>query len=447
MNSIQNIIALSTPPGLSAIAVIRLSGPDVVPLTNLFFRSKNLTKQASHMLSFGRLTDSAGKFIDEVVISLFKKPQSYTGEDVVEISCHGSPYIINLIIELFLETGNIRHARPGEFTQRAFLNGKLNLMEAEAIADLIAADNPFQHQAALKQLRSGFAQELIDLRKNLIHFASLLELELDFSEEDVTFADRASLKILIEKAKHQVSKLIKSFKQGKVIKQGVSVALVGKPNAGKSTLLNALVEDSKAIVSDLPGTTRDLIEEQILIEGLTFRFIDTAGLRETEDTIECLGIERTKQAIDKADLVIYIYDICKTELEDAELENLKRLSKPLLVVANKIDLCSRVKPSEIGISAKNKIGLENLKQILVQKMHADKPNIQNPLVTRTRHYEGLKGVLKTLQLVAQNLDAEVSSDLLALDIRNTLQALSELTGDITNETVLDKIFRDFCIGK
>ena len=292
-----------------------------------------------------------------------------------------------------------------------------------------------------------FHKELEQLRQDLIQFASLLELELDFSEEDVVFADRAALANLIDRARVQVSNLLDSFQAAKVIKQGIAVALVGKPNVGKSTLLNALAQESKAIVSDIPGTTRDLIEDQILIEGLIFRFIDTAGLRQTEDKIEQLGIERTKQALEKADLIIYIYDISQAESEDLELENLRRYSKPLILIANKIDLRPDLKTAHHSISAKNKIGLETLKRTLLDKIQFDKSQIQNAVITKARHYENLKTVLETLDLVDQNLECEVSSDLLALDLRHALQPLGELTGAITNEAVLDKIFRDFCIGK
>lgn len=447
MNTTDNIIALSTPPGLSAIAVVRLSGAHVVDLVNRFFKSKDLNRQKSHTLNFGTLVDENGKLLDEVVVGLFKAPHSYTGQDIVEISCHGSPYIINLILQNFLDTKEIRHAAPGEFTQRAFLNGKLDLVEAEAIADLITADSPFQHQAALKQLRSGVSQELRELRQKLIEFASLLELELDFSEEDVAFADRTALKNLIDKTQIQVGNLIASFRTAKLIKQGIAVALVGKPNVGKSTLLNALAQETKAIVSDIPGTTRDLIEDQILIEGLIFRFIDTAGLRQTEDKIEQLGIERTHQALARADLIVYIYDLSQTEKEDLELENLRRYDKPLLVIANKIDLQSTRQPSHLSISAKTKIGLEDLKRALLEQVKIDKTQIQSTVITKARHYENLKAVLESMELINQNLELEVSSDLLALDLRHALQTIGELTGEITNDTVLDKIFREFCIGK
>ena len=447
MNSTENIIALSTPPGLSAIAVIRLSGPHVIKLVNSLFKSKDLEQQKGHTLSFGSLVDLSGEMLDEVVIALFKAPMSYTGQDVVEISCHGSPYIVNLILQNFLDTGQVRHASPGEFTQRAFLNGKLNLIEAEAIANLIEADNPFQHRVALRQLQSGFSKTLQQLRDDLIHFASLLELELDFSEENLIFADRSHLKNLIDKAKTQVSKLLDSFQTAKVIKQGVAVALVGKPNVGKSTLLNALAKEDKAIVSDIPGTTRDPIEAQILIDGLIFRFVDTAGLRQTEDTLEQLGIKRTEQALEKSDIIVYIYDLSQSTAEDSELENLRRYAKPVLIVANKIDLHAVTKTSHLAISAKNRTGLESLKRALLNQIQIDKSQIQNVVTTSARHYESLKTILETLELISQNLDREVSSDLLVLDFRNALQALGELTGEITNEAVLDRIFRDFCIGK
>lgn len=452
----DTIVALATPPGVGALGIIRLSGREAVAIVNRLFPSKNLEKQPSHTLHVGYLK-SGDKMIDEVVVSIYKAPRSYTGENIVEISCHGSPFIHQQVIEACIEQG-ARLAKPGEFTQRAFLNGKLDLTQAEAVADLIASNTEASHKTALQNIRGGFSQSLKDLREQLIKFSALIELELDFSQEDVEFADRTQLNALVQEALHHTSQLLQSFKLGNVIKNGVSVAIIGKPNAGKSTLLNALLNEERAIVSDIPGTTRDTIEEVINIDGVLFRLIDTAGIRaHTADVIESAGIARSRQKMEQADVVVYLFDA--NEMEGEELKamdaELQQLGVNYLLVANKIDAVdeasARKKFQDIGglvfISARSGLHLEVLKAKMVDTVLQEGMQTEHVIVTNARHYHALQQVYASLKDVSEGLQNRLPGDLLALDIRRCLQFLGEITGEVTNEDQLDYIFSKFCIGK
>ena len=452
----DTIIALATPPGVGAIGVLRLSGAKAIEIVNQLFPSKDLAVQHSHTLHVGYLINN-DKILDEVVVSLYKAPRSYTGENVVEISCHGSPFIHQQVIEACIEKG-ARLAKPGEFTQRAFLTGKLDLTQAEAVADLIASNTSASHKTALNNIRGGFSQALKTLRDQLITFSALIELELDFSQEDVEFADRTQLKTLVQNALIQTSELVKSFALGNVIKNGVSVAIIGKPNAGKSTLLNALLNEERAIVSEIPGTTRDTIEELINIDGILFRLIDTAGIRtHTTDVIESAGIARSKQKMQQADVVIYLFDVNEISIDDLKtaVAELKQEQTNYLLVGNKVDAIdeqtAREKFSSIGqviyISAKSGLHLEVLKQRMVDVVLDDNIHTENAIVTNARHFHALAEVQRSLVDVQQGLEASIPGDLLSLDIRRCLQYLGEITGEITNEDQLDYIFSKFCIGK
>lgn len=451
--NLDTIVALATAPGVGAIAVIRLSGDKSFDLTNQVFDAKNLIDQKSHTVHFGNILDGE-EIVDEVLVTLFKNPHSFTKEDSVEISCHGSQYIINRIIQLFVKNG-ARLAGPGEFTQRAYLNGRFDLAQAEAVADLIASENESAHAAALNQMRGGISNEIKALREKLVHFASMIELELDFSEEDVEFASRDELKALIKKIDVVLVKLIDSFQLGNVIKNGVPVVIVGKPNAGKSTLLNALLEEEKAIVSDIAGTTRDIIEDELNIRGVKFRFIDTAGLRETADQIEAIGVERAEQKMDEASLIIYLFDL-STESLDVILGKEKELTergKPYLLVGNKEDKVENI-PSElvdsdefVSISAKHNANVEMLKEKIWNKSQMNNFKTGNVVVTNARHYQSLVQTQKALQDVLNGIDLKVSNDFLAQDIRHSLHYLGEITGEITTDDLLDNIFSKFCIGK
>ncbi len=451
----DSIVALATPPGVGAIAVIRVSGKNAIAILNELFPSKNLMKQHSHTLHVG-LLKNGDEVLDEVVLSLYKNPRSYTGEDVVEISCHGSPFVQQQIINACLEKG-ARLAKPGEFTQRAFLNGKLDLAQAEAVADLIDSNTSASQKAALHNIRGGFSAQLKQLRERLIRFAALIELELDFSQEDVEFADREQLYSLIAELTLSTQQLTNSFRLGNVIRNGVSVAIVGKPNAGKSTLLNALLNENRAIVSDIPGTTRDTIEEVLNIDGILFRLIDTAGIREhTSDVIETAGIERSLEKMKQADLVLYLFDAnddrhsvvaLKRELDKKELN--------YLLVCNKIDKLGEKAAKEkfadfnkiIFIAAKAGLHTETLKERMVDRVLHGKVEIENTVVTNARHFHALKEVEKSLDDIKKGLDAKTPGDLLALDIRRCLHYLGEITGEVSNEDMLDYIFSKFCIGK
>ena len=448
----DTIIALSTPPGSGAIGVIRLSGPDAINLTNQVFAGKDLSKQATHTLHFGLIKDG-DVLIDEVVAGLYVAPKSYTKENVVEISCHGSNYIIQQILNLLIKKG-ARPAKPGEFTLRAFLNGGLDLSQAEAVADLIASDSKASHDVALQQMRGGFSNELKGLREQLIHFASMIELELDFAEEDVEFANRDQLKSLILRLIAHISRLISSFEMGNVLKNGVPIVIAGKPNVGKSTLLNALLNEDRAIVSDIAGTTRDTIEDELNINGIIFRFIDTAGIRDTADIIEAKGVERTLERMKQAKLILYMVDALQTPDElDEQLTDLKKIDIPYLAIVNKADLFTDeqkiafAKKEVLFLSAKENVGIEELKTALLAKVNLHSINTSETLVTNIRHLEALKQTEKALANVLNNIDNPVTSDFLAMDIKQALHYLGEITGEVTTDDLLENIFTKFCIGK
>ncbi|BDD09558.1 tRNA modification GTPase MnmE [Fulvitalea axinellae] len=456
MQDIQDtIVALATPQGVGAIAVIRLSGVGSIELANKVFKGKDLTKQDSHTIHFGTIRDGE-TIVDEVLVSLFVAPKSFTKENSVEISCHGSRYIVKRIIELLVRQG-ARLAKPGEFTKRAFMNGQFDLAQAEAVADLIHSENEAAHQAALSQMRGGFSTEIKELREQLIHFASMIELELDFSEEDVEFASRDDLRKLIEKLKYVIGRLIKSFDLGNVIKNGIPTVIAGKPNAGKSTLLNALLNEEKAIVSDVAGTTRDFIEDELLIEGVAFRFIDTAGLRETEDKVEAIGVERSREKMKEASLIIYLFDLSVESVTEInqEVNRLENLGKPFLLVGNKTDKASEDLRMQLGksehhwtfISADRKDNIEALKEELMKTVNLDGFKTGDTVVTNARHYESLLRTREALDDVLRGLDLQVTGDFLAMDIKQSLHHLGEITGEITTDDLLGNIFSNFCIGK
>jgi tRNA modification GTPase len=451
----DTIIALATPQGVGAIAVIRISGKDAIRVCNEVFFGKNLEEQPSHTIHLGTIRDGE-KIIDEVLVSLFKGPRSFTKENVVEISTHGSSYIVNQVLKLFVRKG-IRLAKPGEFTQRAFLNGQFDLAQAEAVADLIHSDSESSHQAALNQMRGGFSSEIQELRNQLIHFASMIELELDFSEEDVEFVSREGLRQLVERILRLVEELILSFDLGNVIKNGVPTVIAGKPNAGKSTLLNALLNEEKAIVSDIAGTTRDFIEDEISLGGVIFRFIDTAGLRETTDTIEAIGVSRTQEKMRTASLILYLFDLSDTDLVEVhrDLNKLDNLGVPYLKVGNKLDAAKPNIVSELEasysdmlfISAGNKQNLELLKARILELVNLDKFRTGNTVVTNVRHYDSLTKTRESLLEVLGGLEQVVTNDFLAMDIRRALHYLGEITGEVTTDDLLANIFSKFCIGK
>jgi tRNA modification GTPase len=449
----DTIVALATAQGISAIAVIRLSGKDSIALTQKVFRGKDLQVQSSHTLHFGYIADG-DRVIDEVLISVFKEPNSFTKENGVEISCHGSPVIAKEIIKVLLKHG-ARLAEPGEFTKRAFFNGRFDLAQAEAVADLIHAETDNARQAALNQMRGGFSKEINTLREELIHFASLIELELDFGEEDVEFAKRDDLRTLILRIQSYLTSLIESFDQGNVIKNGIPTVIAGKPNAGKSTLLNTLLNEERAIVSDIPGTTRDVIEDEMVLGGINFRFIDTAGLRETEDVIESIGVERTRERMKKASLIIYLFDLSQTTLAEIEVEDqhLRELGIPYLKVGNKVDKASPALLEELGgkdfifISAAEKRNIQELKDRILSFFSVKTVKSGDVMVTNLRHYQNLVQTSKSLERVLEGLVTGVTGDFLAMDIRQSLHYLGEITGAITTDDLLDNIFSKFCIGK
>jgi tRNA modification GTPase len=423
----DTIVALSTAPGVGAIAVIRLSGDDAINLVNSVFHGKNLLSQQSHTAHFGTIRDGS-KILDEVLATVFIAPHSFTKENVVEVSCHGSPFIVQQLIKLFLRRG-ARLAKAGEFTQRAFLNGKFDLAQAEAVADLINADTEAAHKAAMNQMRGGFSEQIKQLRQELIHFASMIELELDFGEEDVEFADRSDLKNLVDKLLSVIKILANSFDLGNVIKNGVPTVIAGKPNAGKSTLLNALLNEEKAIVSDVAGTTRDFIEDEINLEGVVFRFIDTAGLRDTEDKVEAIGVERTREKMKQASLIIYMFDLKNDNIVEVnrEINMLENLGIPFIKVGNKVDeaqaeLYEAMKKDDttLFISAVNKENLELLKEKLVETVNLDNFKTGDTVVTNIRHYDNLIQTQNALQAVMEGLNSDVTGDFLAMDIRQAL---------------------------
>jgi tRNA modification GTPase len=448
----DTIAAIATPPGIGAIGVLRLSGNNSFDIIQKIFPSKNLKNQPANTLHVGYLKEGE-TVLDEVVISLFKKPASYTGEDVIEISCHGSPYVQQQVLDALIRNG-ARLAKAGEFTQRAFLNKKLDLTQAEAVGDLIASNTKAAQNAALKNMRGGFSNVLHTLREELIKFSSLIELELDFSEEDVEFADRQQFSLLINDISKTVNKLLESFKLGNVIKNGVSVAIVGKPNAGKSTLLNTLLNENRAIVSEIAGTTRDTIEEVININGILFRLIDTAGIREhSADVIENMGVVKSKEKIKQADIVLYLFDV--NEMPVAELkETINEISQQnanVICVANKADVLNGKLQSafanEIFISAKIGTGIEELKNILFAMAGGASLNNENVVITNARHYAALTEIARSLNEILSGIANKISGDLLSIDINRCLHFLGEITGEITNEDRLDYIFSKFCIGK
>ena len=450
MNSQDTIIALATPQGVGAIGVIRLSGRSAIAVTQEVWKGKDLTMQASHTIHYGHIVDG-GKELDEVMVSLFRAPKSFTTEDVIEISCHGSPFILEQILQLLINNG-ARMAEPGEFTLRAFLNGRIDLSQAEAVADLIASNSAAAHDIAIKQIRGGFANQIKYLRAQLVNFASLIELELDFSEEDVEFVHRDELVKIIDRIKTVLRPLIESFKLGNVIKNGVNVVIAGRPNAGKSTLLNALLNEERAIVSHIAGTTRDTIEEVLNIDGVLFRFIDTAGLRSTDDHIEAMGVQKSMEKIDQADLVVYLYDINTTtdsELKD-EVEKLNVGKEKLLVIANKADLSSgepKDSKADLIISAKNKNRIVELKKAFVDKVIDKTLASQNTIIANIRHYEALKNAYASLDAVLAGIDTYITTDLIAFELRQALEYLGEISGEVTNDEILGNIFSKFCIGK
>jgi len=451
----DTIVALATPPGVGAIGVIRLSGTKAIEIVDVLLPSKDLKAQKTHTLHVGLLKEGE-QVLDEVVISLYRGPRSYTGEDVIEISCHGSPFVQQQVIDACIRAG-ARLAKPGEFTQRAFLNGKLDLTQAEAVADLISANSKASQKSALHNIKGGFSNDLKALRERLIRFSAMIELELDFSQEDVEFADRKEFYALISELNSSTAQLLNSFSLGNVIKNGVSVAIVGKPNAGKSTLLNSLLNENRAIVSEIPGTTRDTIEEVLNIDGILFRLIDTAGIREhTHDIIESAGIERSLEKIQSADLVLYVFDAGQDSPQ--ELDQLTAQGPQLtalLRVANKIDQYDSTTIHQkwqhlddvVFISAKNNIHTEVLKEKMVDAVLKGQVQTENTVITNARHYHALKQVLTSLNDIRSGLDNKLPGDLLALDIRRCLHYLGEITGEVSNEDMLDYIFSKFCIGK
>ena len=458
----DTIIALATASGAGAIAVLRLSGPEAIMLANRFFKpvgKKHLADQATHTIHLGHIVDGE-RTIDQVLVSVFKNPNSYTGEDVIEISCHGSTYIQQEIIQLFLRNG-CRMAEAGEFTLRAFLNSKIDLSQAEAVADLIASDNAASHQIAMQQMRGGFSNEIEHLRDELLNFASLIELELDFAEEDVEFADRSQFQELVSRIQTVLKRLIDSFAVGNVIKNGIPVAIVGAPNVGKSTLLNALLNEERAIVSDIAGTTRDTIEDELVIQGIGFRFIDTAGIRETEDVVESIGIKKTFEKIEQAQVVMYLFDAshfaAHTHLITVEIEKIKNKfpQKPLVIIANKIDTVTEATITQhlqgyehlLLLSAKEKTGIEELKNTLLGFVNTGALRNNETIVTNTRHYDALLKALEEIEKVQQGLNTGLSGDLLAIDIRQALYHFGEITGHVSSDDLLGNIFANFCIGK
>ena len=462
----DTIVALATPSGAGAIAIIRISGKDAITIANDVFQSikgKDLLKQKTHTLHLGSIVDD-NKILDQVLVSIFKGTNSYTGESTVEISCHGSVYIQQQIIQLLLRKG-CRMAEPGEFTLRSFLNGKMDLSQAEAVADLISSDNEASHQIAMQQMRGGFSNEIAKLREELLNFASLIELELDFAEEDVEFADRTQFHDLVNRIEFVLKRLIDSFAVGNVIKNGIPVAIVGEPNVGKSTLLNALLNEERAIVSEIAGTTRDTIEDELVIGGIGFRFIDTAGIRETKDVVESIGIKKTFEKIEQAQVILYLFNSLEFKVSglkfQIEIEKIKNKFplKPLIIIINKVDLLSeedlvsiekqlqKLNLKLLKISAKQNIGIDELKNQLLSFVNTGALRNNETIVTNTRHYDSLLKALDEIQKVKFGLETNLSSDLMALDIREALYQFGLITGQVTNDELLGNIFANFCIGK
>lgn len=445
----ETIAAIATPPGEGAIGIIRLSGEQAISIADKIFKGKALSKQATHTIHFGKIVDD-DEVVDEVVASLYKGPKSYTGEDVVEISCHGSQYVLERVLNLCLNNG-AQLAKAGEFTQRAFLNNKMDLTQAEAVADLIASHSGAAHKAAIHNLRGGFSEELKELREQLIQFSALLELELDFSEEDVEFANRTKFYELIKVLTATTERLISSFSLGNVIKRGVSVAIIGKPNAGKSTLLNALLNEERAIVSEIAGTTRDSIEEVLNINGILFRLIDTAGIREhTSDIVETMGVQRSRDIMSRADIVVYLFDVNEEtqEMLDEQKAVFDKEGMKYILAGNKTDLADNKFGNEVlYISAKNKEYIDELRQALYNEVVQGQVSTEGTIITNARHHSSLQEVSRSLEEIKAGLDNNISGDLIALDVRRCLHYLGEITGQVTTEDKLDYIFSKFCIGK
>ena len=462
MTNKDTIIALATASGAGAIAVLRVSGPKAISVSNTLFKSihdKNLLNQPTHTIHLGHIVD-VDRVLDEVLVSIYKNPQSYTGEDVVEISCHGSSYIQQEILQLFIRNG-CRSANPGEFTLRAFLNGKMDLSQAEAVADLISSDSAAAHQIAMQQMRGGFSSEIKKLREELLNFASLIELELDFSEADVEFADRRQFEDLLLRIVKVLKYLIDSFSTGNVIKNGVPISIIGAPNVGKSTLLNALLNEDKAIVSNIAGTTRDAIEDELIIEGIKFRFIDTAGIRHTDDTVESIGIKKTFAKMAESQVIIQLLDaslISKANIADILTSLVETKAqypeKETLVVLNKMDLADKALLSKVfseleplHMSAKTGTGVELLKTKLLDMVHMGKLQNNDTIITNARHYDALRLALENIQKVQVGMQTGLSGDLLAIDIREALYHFGRITGEISTDDLLGNIFANFCIGK
>ena len=455
----ETICALATPPGIGAIGVIRLSGMNAITICDSIFKGKDLNAVAANTIHFGSIRDE-NKVLDEVLVSIFKAPHSYTGENSVEISTHGSSYIQQQIIQLLIKKG-AKPAGPGEFTQRAFLNGKLDLTEAEAVADIIASNSEASHSVAMQQMRGGFSEEIKTLRQQLLDFASLIELELDFGEEDVEFADRTQLNTLVETIIKTTDNLVTSFDKGNVIKNGIPVVIAGAPNTGKSTLLNALLNEDRAIVSEIAGTTRDTIEEELVIDGVVFRFIDTAGIRHTDDTIEAIGVKKALEKVKSSAVVLYMFDVHEHSVGDLKnsmaklLEEVKGTKAKVIWVGNKIDhedfdaIAHEFEQFHnlVLISAREKQNLDALIDKLVAEINLDTSNINQTIVTNARHFEALTSANIALKKVKSGLESGISGDLLAMDIRQALHSLGSITGEVDVEELLGNIFGRFCIGK
>lgn len=455
----DTIAALSTAPGQAAIAVIRVSGPEAIPIVNEGFKGKDLENPESHTAHLGYLMDAKGEIIDQVVVTLFRGPHSYTGEDTVEISCHGSTYIQQSVLNRLIQLG-ARAAGPGEFTFRAFIHGRMDITQAEGVADLIAAGSKAEAQVAMSHLRGGISKEIAALRVRLIDFASLLELELDFSEEEVEFADRGQLKKLLDEAIHKVKLLVDSFRLGNAIKQGINTVIAGRPNAGKSTLLNALLQEERAIVSDIAGTTRDTIEEILHIDGIPFRLIDTAGIREAQDQIEAIGVQRTRDKIRQSSILLYVFDV--TELKPAQVQSdiavLKHPDLEIILIPNKMDLNPYAHPEEyvmdgitrsdiIPTSARNNMNIVYLKERLLQSIFQDNTRLAQNILTNSRHVDCLQKVNEHLGRALTQVNSNSGHELIAMDIRQALHYLGEITGEISTDDLLESIFTRFCIGK
>ena len=450
----DTIVALATPQGVGALAVIRVSGKQAIEIVNKVFYAKDLARASTHTVHVGTIRDKES-IIDEVVVTIFKGPKSFTTEDIIEITCHGSMYVVKQIVMLLIRQGG-RLANPGEFTQRAFLNGQFDLAQAEAIADLIHADSEASRRAAMDQMRGGFSKEIKQLREELIHFASMIELELDFSEEDVEFANRDELKSLTNNLIVKISSLIDSFEIGNVIKNGIPTVIAGKPNAGKSTLLNALLKDERAIVSEIAGTTRDAIEDEINLGGIAFRFIDTAGLRETTDVIEALGVKKTRKKLKEAGLILFLFDLPAESMDSilTDIEWLEGQPAPFIAIGNKADQATEFHikdfeelPHTMALSALNDNDLVKLEQEILKKVNINEINTGSTVVTNLRHHQQLVNTEHALQLVIQGIDKGITNDILAMEIRQALHHLGEITGEITTDDLLDNIFSKFCIGK